>query len=156
MLSVKKERSVLNVFKAISKKQKCMSRMTTMYMFWFNFILGLIFIFFCFGYDDVWLTHYHSHYHTQKQKKIKIKPRIKLNRNVYKLRVVILQKMVLSTNVSWLNLNVLVFFWTSSLSHPFLLKLFKLLFYLRKIVIFQENVTKMLQKRRAQYTKAKP
>ena len=77
-----------------------------------------------------------------------------MNHNVYKLRVVILQKMILSTNVSWLNLNV--FFLTSGLSHLFLLKMVKLLFYLRKIVIFQENVTKMLQKRRAQYTKAKP
>ena len=125
-----------------------------MYMFWFNFILGLIFIFFRFGYSDVWLTHYHSHYHTQKQKKIKIKPRIKLNHNVYKLRVVILQKMILYTNVSWLNLNV--FFLTSGLSHLCPLKMFKLLFYLRKIVIFQENVTKMLQNTRAQYTKAKP
>ena len=48
------------------------------------------------------------------------------------------------------------FFLTSGLSHLFLLKMFKLLFYLRKIVIFQENVTKMLQKTRAQYTKAKP
>ena len=89
-----------------------------MYMFWFNFILGLIFIFFCFGYDDAWLTHYHSHYHTQKQKKVKIKPRIKLNRNVYKLRVVILQKMVLSTNVSWLNLNVFVFFLNFQFKSP--------------------------------------
>ena len=77
-----------------------------------------------------------------------------MNHNVYKLRVVILQKMILSKNVSWLNLNV--FFLTSGLSHLFLLKMFKLLFYVRKIVIFQENVTKMLQKRRAQYTKAKP
>ena len=119
--------------------------MATMYMFWFNFILGLIFIFFCFGCGDVWLTHYHSYNHTQKQRKIKIKPRIKLNHNIYKWRVVIPQKMILSTNVSWLNVNV--FFLTSSLSHPFLLKMFKLLFYLRKIVIFQENVTKRFQKR---------
>ena len=32
-----------------------------------------------------------------------------MSHNVYKLRVVILQKMILSTNVSWLNLNVFFF-----------------------------------------------
>ena len=37
-------------------------------MLWFNFILGLNFIF--------------PNYHTQKQKKIKFKPRIKLNHNI--------------------------------------------------------------------------
>ena len=40
-------------------------------MLWFNFILGLIFIFFCF---KLIITNYH----TQKQKKIKIKPRLKM------------------------------------------------------------------------------
>ena len=40
-----------------------------------------------------------------------------------------------------------MFLLTSGLSHLFPLKMFKLLFYLRKIVIFQENVTKMLQKK---------
>ena len=39
---------------------------TLMFMLWFNFILGLIFIFFSFG---VWIIRL-------KQKKIKIKPRI--------------------------------------------------------------------------------
>ena len=48
------------------------------YMLWFNyFILGLIFIFFCFKLIIIY-------YHTQKQKKIKIKPRIKLNHNIYR------------------------------------------------------------------------
>ena len=46
------------------------------YMLWFNFILGLIFLFFCFKLIII-------HYHTQKQKKIKIKPKIKLNHNIY-------------------------------------------------------------------------
>ena len=44
-------------------------------MLWFNFILGLIFLFFCFKFII-------RHYHTQKQKKIKIKPKIKLNHNI--------------------------------------------------------------------------
>ena len=48
------------------------------YMLWFNFIPGLIFIFFCFKLIIIY-------YHTQKQKKIKIKPRIKLNHNIYTL-----------------------------------------------------------------------
>ena len=48
-----------------------------MYMLWFNFILGLNCIFFCFKLIII-------HYHTQKQKKIKFKPRIKLNHNIYK------------------------------------------------------------------------
>ena len=47
-----------------------------MYMFWFNFILGLNFLFFCFKLIII-------HYHTQKQKKRKFKPRIKLNHNIY-------------------------------------------------------------------------
>ena len=47
-----------------------------MYMLWFNFILGLNFIFFCFKLITI-------HYHTQKRKKIKFKPRIKLNHNIY-------------------------------------------------------------------------
>ena len=45
-------------------------------MLWFNFILGLNFIFFCFKLIII-------HYHTQKQKKIKLKPSIKLNHNIY-------------------------------------------------------------------------
>ena len=45
-------------------------------MLWLNFILGLIFIFFCINFIII-------HYHTQKQKKIKIKPRIKLNHNIH-------------------------------------------------------------------------
>ena len=44
------------------------------YVLWFNFILGLIFISHC-----LYLTI--IHYHTPKQKKIKFKPRIKLNHN---------------------------------------------------------------------------
>ena len=46
------------------------------FMLWFNFILGLIFISFCFKLIII-------HYHAQKQWKIKIKPRIKLNNNMY-------------------------------------------------------------------------
>ena len=45
-------------------------------MLWLNFILGLIFIFFCINFIII-------HYHTQKQMKIKIKPRIKLNHNIH-------------------------------------------------------------------------
>ena len=47
----------------------------TMYLLWFNFILGLIFISLCF---KLIITHYHA----QKQREIKIKPRIKLNHNI--------------------------------------------------------------------------
>ena len=47
-------------------------RSATMYVLWFNFILGLNFLFFCFW---VWLCMIMS----LKQKKIKFKPRIKLN-----------------------------------------------------------------------------
>ena len=46
------------------------------YMLWFNFILGLNFIFFCFKLVII-------SWHTQKQKKIKSKPRIKLKLNIY-------------------------------------------------------------------------
>ena len=45
------------------------------YMLWFNFILGLNFIFLCFKLIII-------HYHTQKQREIKFKPRIKLNHNI--------------------------------------------------------------------------
>ena len=50
--------------------------LSDLYMLWFNFILGLNFIFFCFKLIII-------HYHTQKQKKIKFKPRIKLNHKKY-------------------------------------------------------------------------
>ena len=46
-------------------------------MLWFNFILGLNFIFHCF---KLIITHYQ----TQKQREIKFKPRTKLNHNIYK------------------------------------------------------------------------
>ena len=46
-----------------------------MFVLWFNFILGSIFIFFCLKLIII-------HYHTQKQKERKIKPRIKLNHNI--------------------------------------------------------------------------
>ena len=46
------------------------------YMLWFNFILGLNFIFPCLKLIIIY-------YHTQKQKKIKFKPRTKLNHNIY-------------------------------------------------------------------------
>ena len=42
---------------------------------WFNFIIGLTFIFLCFKLIIIY-------YHAQKQRKIKIKPRIKLNHNI--------------------------------------------------------------------------
>ena len=45
-------------------------------MLWFNFLLGLNFVFFCFKLIII-------HYHTQKQKKIQFKPRRKLNHNRY-------------------------------------------------------------------------
>ena len=47
-----------------------------MYMLWFNFILGLIFISHCFNLIII-------HYHTPKQREIKFKLRIKLNHNIY-------------------------------------------------------------------------
>ena len=56
------------------------------YMLWFNFILGLIFISLCF---KLIITHYHA----QKQRKIKIKPRIKLNHNIYNIISVVYQKL---------------------------------------------------------------
>ena len=46
-----------------------------MYVLWFNFMLGLNFIFLCFKLIII-------HYHTQKQREIKFKPRIKLNHNI--------------------------------------------------------------------------
>ena len=46
------------------------------YMLWFNFILGLNFIFLCFKVIII-------HYHTPKQRLKKFKPRIKLNYNIY-------------------------------------------------------------------------
>ena len=51
-------------------------RSATMYVLWFNFILGLNFIFFCFW---VWLCMIMS----LKQKKVKFKPRIKLNHTTH-------------------------------------------------------------------------
>ena len=45
-------------------------------MLWFNFILGLNFIIFCFKLIII-------HYHTQKRKKIKFEPSLKLNPNTY-------------------------------------------------------------------------
>ena len=51
-----------------------------MYMLWFNFILGLNFISLCFKLIII-------HYHTAKQREIKFKLRIKLNHNIYMLRV---------------------------------------------------------------------
>ena len=45
-------------------------------MLWFNFILGLNFIFLC---SKLIIVHYHA----SKQRKIKSKPRIKLNHNIH-------------------------------------------------------------------------
>ena len=50
-------------------------------MLWFNFILGLNFIFFCFKLIII-------HYDTQKQRKMKFQPRIKLNHNIDNLKVI--------------------------------------------------------------------
>ena len=47
-----------------------------MCMPWFNFILGLNFIFLCFKLINI-------HYHAPKHRELKIKPRIKLNHNIY-------------------------------------------------------------------------
>ena len=46
-----------------------------LWMLWFNFMLGLNFIFLCFKLIII-------HYHTPKQREIKFKPRIKLNHNI--------------------------------------------------------------------------
>ena len=48
-------------------------------MLWFNFILGLNFIFLCFKLIIIYK-------HAQKQRKIKIKLRIKLNHNIYSVQ----------------------------------------------------------------------
>ena len=45
-------------------------------MLWFNFILGLNFIFLCFKLIII-------HYHTQNQRKTNFKARVKLNHNIY-------------------------------------------------------------------------
>ena len=49
---------------------------SSIYMLWFKFILGLNFISLCFKLIII-------HYHTSKQREIKFKPRIKLNHNIY-------------------------------------------------------------------------
>ena len=59
------------------------------YMLWFNFILGLNFIFLCFKLIIIY-------YHTQKQRKIKFKPRTKLNHNIYTNREQIMLRMRVS------------------------------------------------------------
>ena len=46
------------------------------YLLWFNFILGLNFIFYCFKLIII-------HNHTQKQREMKFKPRTKLNYNIF-------------------------------------------------------------------------
>ena len=70
-------------------------------MLWFNFILGLNFIFFCFKLIII-------HYHTQKQKKIKLKPSIKLNHNIY-LKKGDYSALILVQNSSKVTKKVLVF-----------------------------------------------
>ena len=64
-----------HTFQDFSCSMRSPKRSATMYVLWFNFILGLNFIFFCFC---VWLCMIMS----LKQKKIKFKPRIKLNHNL--------------------------------------------------------------------------
>ena len=56
--------------------------MVSMSLLWFNFILGLNFIFFCFKLINI-------QYYTQKEKKLKFKPRIKLiepQHNLYMMK----------------------------------------------------------------------
>ena len=60
----------------ISKPSFWYSTLITLYMLWFNFILGLIFISLCF-----WAWQYMIM--SLKQREIKIKPRIKLNHDIY-------------------------------------------------------------------------
>ena len=64
------------LFRTKDESYESLLNLVGMDMLWFNFILGLNFIFFCFKLIII-------HYHTQKQKKIKFKPRIKLNHNRY-------------------------------------------------------------------------
>ena len=52
-----------------------------LYMLWFNFILGLNFISLCFKLIII-------DNHTPKQRKIKFKPRVKLNHNIYKDKII--------------------------------------------------------------------
>ena len=47
-----------------------------MSMLWFNFFLGLNFVFLCLKLIII-------HYHTSKQRKTKFKPKKKLNHNIY-------------------------------------------------------------------------
>ena len=67
-------------------------------MLWFNFILGLNFLFFFFNLIFI-------NYHTQKEKKINFKPWIKLNHNTYKPPFAITLKEVSSNSVSNLTQN---------------------------------------------------
>ena len=60
----------------ISKPSFWYTTLITLYVLWFNFILGLIFIFLCF---KAWSCMIMS----LKQREIKIKTRIKLNHNIY-------------------------------------------------------------------------
>ena len=53
----------------------CLMNTLPVYLLWFNFILGLKFIFFCFKLITL-------RYHTQNQKQIKFKPKMNLNHNI--------------------------------------------------------------------------
>ena len=64
----------------VTKSSVCMSPLLShfqlvLYLLWFNFILGLNLLFFCFKLIII-------QYYNQKQKKRKLKPRIKLNHNI--------------------------------------------------------------------------
>ena len=60
-----------------TKKQRSdLNKLRHMVMLWFNFFLGLNFIFLCFRIIII-------HYHNLKQREMKFKPRIKLNHNIY-------------------------------------------------------------------------
>ena len=94
-----------------------------MYMLWFNFILGLNFIFLCFKLIII-------HYHSQKQRQIKFKPRIKLNHNIYDKVLYYLWSALLKPNSAkfvwiWNKVHILMpilyyneaaFFWYLALS----------------------------------------
>ena len=55
-----------------------------LYMLWFNFSLGVNFIFLLIVFNKLNIIHVH-YYHTTKQRKMKFTPRIKLNHNIYNI-----------------------------------------------------------------------
>ena len=55
-----------------------------LFMLWFNFSLGVNFIFLLIVFNKLNIIHVH-YYHTTKQRKMKFTPRIKLNHNIYNI-----------------------------------------------------------------------